>query len=326
MSRVWLDYTKTRDDVTIVGLVDISEEQARKLASQYNLDVPIFQHLNEALEQVNANLVFDITPPNHHKEIVTTALKAGVHVFGEKPMAESLKDAKEILSVVEKTNKTYSVMQNYRFNPHLRSIQKVLQDGMIGKISSIHADFFIGAHFGGFRELMEDPLLVDMAIHTFDQARLITDANPVSVYSHAYNPDYSWYQGNASASCIFEMDRQIVFTYNGSWCASGKPSAWNSEWRIIGSKGMIRWNGLNDPLLTITEYEKETQFIYPYREKKVPKLWEGNEGHFGCLDEMFAALRENRPAETDCYNHFQSLSMVFGALESAQAGKKIYLR
>ena len=61
------------------------------------------------------------------------------------------------------------------------------------------ADFFIGAHFGGFRDEMAHVLLLDMAIHTFDQARKILGADPVSVYCHEFNPAGSWYAGASSA-------------------------------------------------------------------------------------------------------------------------------
>ena len=41
---------------------------------------------------------------------------------------------------------------------------------------------------------MESPLLLDMAIHTFDQARFITGADALSVYCHEFNPAGSWYR------------------------------------------------------------------------------------------------------------------------------------
>ncbi len=53
--------------------------------------------------------------------------------------------------------------------------------------------------------------------------------------------------------------------------------------------------------------------------------WIGNEGHVGCLDEMFMALIEGRKAETDCSDNIKSMAMVFGAIESAKTGKKIIL-
>src|SRR4051794_2066988 len=97
MSNTWLDYAELRDNVEIVGLVDVSIDAAKAMAERRNLHVPLFTDISKALSETNANLVFDVTIPAAHKHIVTTALKAGCHVFGEKPMAESFEDARDVL-------------------------------------------------------------------------------------------------------------------------------------------------------------------------------------------------------------------------------------
>jgi len=48
-------------------------------------------------------------------------------------------------------------------------------------------------------------------------------------------------------------------------------------------------------------------------------------GHEGCFDEMFSALLEGRPAETDCHENYFAMNMVYGAIESAKYGKKVML-
>lgn len=323
MANVWLDYVEKRDDAEIVGLVDINEQNAKQMAERRGLIVPIFTDLSVALENVQADIVFDVTIPSSHKEIAITSLRAGCHVFGEKPMAESLEDAREILEIVNETKKNYSVMQNRRFQKHVRSIQHFLAAGKIGSVGSIHANFFLGPHFGGFRDVMDHPLILDMAIHTFDQARFMIGAEPVSVYCHEYNPPGSWYRGNASAVCIFEMSDGSVFTYNGSWCAEGLNTSWESEWRITGSEGSVTWNGFDRPACEVIDRTKPTEFMNTHQSIPIPNVWDGSEEHFGCLDEMFASVEENRLAETDCTDNIHSIAMVFGAIESAKTGKKV---
>ncbi len=56
---------------------------------------------------------------------------------------------------------------------------------------------------------------------------------------------------------------------------------------------------------------------------EVKSDWTGQEGHWGCLDEMFASLKEKRFAETDCRDNIESMKMVFGAIESAKSKKKV---
>lgn len=325
MSDTWIDYVKNRENAQIVGLVDVNAIAAKHKAAQKDLNVPTFTDLRLAIMETNANLVFDVTIPAAHKQIVTTALEAGCHVFGEKPIAETLADAITVVEVSKATGKRYSVMQNRRYLKQIRALQQIVAKGEIGKIGSVHADFFLGPHFGGFRETMESPLIVDMAIHTFDQARLITGANAVSVYCHEYNPPGSWFDGNASAICIFEMSDGSVFTYRGSWCAVGIQTSWESEWRVTGTKGSAYWDGHHMPRYEVIDEEKQREFFDPLIANEAKDNWMGQEGHWGCLDEMFTALEQNRPAETDCTDNLNSMKMVFAALESAKTGTKIYL-
>jgi len=323
MSNKWLDYVAQKDNAEIVALVDIYIDAAKNMAERRSLNVPVFTELAEAIEKTDANLVFDVTIPASHKNIVTTALQAGCNVFGEKPMAELFEDAKKLVNIANETGKRYAVMQNRRYNKQIRAFQQIITNGSIGNVGSIHADFFLGPHFGGFREAMDSPLIVDMAIHTFDQARFISGSNPVSVYCHEYNPQGSWYKGNASAICIFEMENGAVFTYRGSWSAEGFPTSWEADWRVIGEKGTARWDGTNLPSYEIVDQSKDSAFFNSLISKQAELTWSGNEGHDGCLDEMFVSLEQNRLAETDCSDNIYSMAMVFAALESAKTGRKV---
>lgn len=325
MSNVWLDYATAQENVEIAGLVDLFKKNAKVMAEKRELNVPLFTDLSQALKETEADLVFDVTVPASHKQIVTTALNAGCDVFGEKPMAESMKDAQEILAIVKKTGRHYSVMQNRRYLKQIRAFRDFLGTGSIGKVGSIHADFFLGPHFGGFRDEMEHPLIVDMAIHSFDQARFITGTDPVTVYCQEFNPPGSWYDGNASAVCIFEMSDGTVFSYRGSWCAQGLSTSWECDWRVTGSKGSVKWDGTHTPVCEVIEQAKAGEFMNILKTLEVPERWDGREGHFGCLDEMFNALEQGRHAETDCSDNIKSIAMVLGAVESAKTGKKVRL-
>ncbi|MCL6444715.1 MAG: Gfo/Idh/MocA family oxidoreductase [Alicyclobacillus sp.] len=323
MSNTWFDYLMGRDDAEIVGLVDLFVDTAKAMAERRSLQVPVFRDVADAIRKTNPTLVCDITVPESHHDVTVTALKAGCHVFGEKPMGTSMQEAEAMLHCATASRGSYSVLQNRRFNRQIRAVRDAVNEGLIGTLDAIHADFFIGAHFGGFRDGMEHPLILDMAIHTFDQARFISGKDPVSVYCHEFNGAESWYQGNASAVCIFEMSDGMVFSYRGSWSAEGFRTSWESDWRIIGTKGTIRWDGTNPPTCEVVDPDAPPSFIRECRRMEIPITWNGREGHAGCLDEMFEALEQGRPAETDCRDNIKSVAMVFAAIESAKTGKKI---
>lgn len=326
MASAWIKYALEREDSEIVAFVDLYEAAAVKMNEKHGLSVPWFASVEEAIRQTGANLVFDVTIPSAHKTVATAALEGGCHLMSEKPMAASMEEAEQLAELAAtKPELHYSIMQNRRFLKDIRALRELIGSGAIGKPSFVTADFFIGAHFGGFRDAMESPLIMDMAIHTFDQARLIIGANPVSVYCHEFNPEGSWYAGNAAAVCIFEFDNGAVFTYNGSWCSEGLRTTWEAEWRIAGSQGTASWKDA-PPFAEVVSPAQEAKFQYEYNRIEAPYNWHGREGHNGCLDEMFQAIQEGRPAETSYADNIYSTAMVFGAIQSTKEQRKVMLR
>ncbi|MCR8635530.1 Gfo/Idh/MocA family protein [Paenibacillus radicis (ex Xue et al. 2023)] len=325
MSKAWIEYALKREDAEIVALVDIKEEYAAAAAERHGLACGIYTDVSEAILTSGANLVFDVTIPESHAAVATAAMELGCNVLAEKPMATSMSEASRLVELAEKLGRTYAIMQNRRYLPQIRAFRDLVVNGEIGTVGFVNADFFLGPHFGGFRDVMESPLLLDMAIHTFDQARLITGKDPVSVYCHEFNPAGSWYEGNAAAICIFEYADGGVFCYRGSWCAEGSPTSWEAQWRVNGSKGTALWDGATTPFAEIVANPQEKAFADRFRRAEAELTWNGQSGHAGCLDEMFAALVEGRKPETYCTDNLKSMAMVYGALQSAKEGRKIEL-
>jgi predicted dehydrogenase len=140
--------------------------------------------LRAALQSVRPDFVVDATPPEAHHAVTLEALELGVPVLGEKPMADTMDHARAMVKASERAQRLYMVSQSRRYNPQLRAAQTIAQE-RLGSLGILNSDFYIGAHFGGFRDQMPSPLLVDMAIHTFDAARYLTQADPVAVRTGA---------------------------------------------------------------------------------------------------------------------------------------------
>lgn len=326
MANHWVAYAKSREDVEIVALVDLYPEQAQAMAERHSLSCGQYTDLAAAIQQSGANLVFDVTVPAARHSVIRTALQAGCDVWSEKPMAVSMDEAQDLLQASEAAGRMYAVMQNRRFDPNIRAFRDWIAAGAIGKVGHLQADFYIGAHFGGFRDVMDSPLLLDMAIHTFDQARFILGADPVSVYCQEFNPPGSWYKGNASAICIYEMSDGSVFCYQGSWCAEGFNTSWEGNWRAVGSGGTALWDGTDrPPVADVVAPDQPPAFTLKTERLTAEPTYAGRTGHDGCLDDMFEALIRGRRAETDCRDNIRSIAMVLGAVESAASGRKVDL-
>ena len=320
----WVEIAQARDDCEIVALVAAGTDSANARKKEYGLDANVYTCIKDALEKENANLVFDISPPQAHFETVTSALKAGCNVFGEKPMSDSLENAEKMVECAEETGKEYFVMQNRRYLPELYGLRNFLHSKQIGNIGQLSANFQLDPHFGGFREDMDSPLIADMAIHTFDTARFITGKNAVSVFCHEFNPFWSWYRGDANAICIFEMEDGSVFDYRGSWCANGLNTSWESEWRVACADGAAFWDGANKLYYDLTaEGEKtglaENEITADF--KDIAPLKMDREGHEACVTEMFDALEKGIRPQTDCRDNVNSIRMVYKAIESSRTKK-----
>jgi predicted dehydrogenase len=267
-------------------------------------------------------VVFDCTLPEIHHQVTMTALAHGCHVLGEKPLADTMAHAREMVAAADQAGKLYAVIQNRRYDPRIRSLRRFLDSGRIGQVTTVNADFYIGAHFGGFRDQMQHVLLLDMAIHSFDQARLISGADPVAVYCHEWNPLGSWYKHGASAIAIFEMSNGLRLTYRGSWCAEGMNTTWECDWRVIGTNGGVKWDGAD-------KFEAEavvkTGGFFSEKEKlTIPVEPDGKlTGHAGLLREFIDCVKTGGTPETIAKDNIKSLAMVFGAIESAETGRRV---
>ncbi|WP_337269277.1 Gfo/Idh/MocA family protein [Oryzifoliimicrobium ureilyticus] len=328
MSKGWLTAITSdpmlAGSIDVVGLVDLNRSAAEELAAQYGLDKAVIgSDLADVIAKSGANIVFDVVIPTARFNVVSTALKSGCHVLSEKPMGTSLAEAAALIDLAAERGQMHAVVQNRRFISGVRRLRRFVESGAIGTLTALHCDFFLGPHFGGFREDMDNVLLLDMAIHTFDAARFMANKKPLAVYCVEKNPIGSWYRHGASANAVFEFADDVVFTYRGSWCAEGEPTSWEGRWRLIGSKGMLTWDGAEDFRATVAGNEPGLLHGFVLADVPPPEHDEETHGHASVIASFVNALDTGKPPETAGFDNIRSLAMVFGAIESAKTGKRV---
>ena len=328
MSKGWLRAIKETPAlagaIEISGLVDLNPAVAEALAAEFGLSGAIVgTDLADVIARTKADVVFDVVIPAARFNVVSIALKAGCHVLSEKPMATSLAEGAAMIDLAAETGKIHAIIQNRRFISGVRRMRRFVESGAIGDLTGIHCDFFIAPHFGGFREEMDNVLLLDMAIHTFDAARYVAGKKPLAVYCVEKNPKGSWYRHGASANATFEFADDVVFTYRGSWCAEGERTSWESEWRLVGSKGMLTWDGGENFDAAVSG--TEPGLLHGVTPVEVPSAEHDEEthGHASVITGFIEAIRSGKRPETASSDNIRSLAMVFGAIESAKTGKRI---
>ena len=326
MSWAWLQAAAKIADLRVVGLADLNTTRAEARAEEFGLnDVIIARDVDDLIDQSRPDLLFDVVVPSARHHVVRAGLAAGLHVLSEKPMAGTLDEARDLIARAQSAGRIYAVAQNRRYVAGVRRIARALKGGAIGDIASVHADFFLAPHFGGFREEMDHVLLLDMAIHTFDALRCMTRLMASSVYCREWNPPHSWYREGSSAAAIFELETGAIFVYRGSWCAQGLQTPWES--RGVSWEQKARFSGTAPNFIRIEALapgERKGLFD-PVAPVEPPALAEGDRigGHVGVMADFVAAVRAGSEPETVGHDNIRSLAMVFGAIESAETGRRV---
>lgn len=323
MGQNWGRNLKAHPDVEIAGWVDVKPGAAASAADALELSgAHTGEDLGKALADVKPDFVVDVTIPEAHHGVTKQALAAGVPVLGEKPMASGMAEAREMVAASEKAGRLYMVSQSRRYDARLHALRQLVV-GQTGPLGILNTDFYIGAHFGGFRDEMASVLLLDMAIHTFDAARYVSGTDPVSVYCEEFNPPWSWYSGASSATALFEMTGGLRYTYRGSWSSEGRDTSWEADWRCVGPHGTAVWDGTaaappSAGVVRGTEgFLREADIVEGTVRHDAPG------GIAGSLQDFLNALGTGGSPMGECHDNIKSLAMVFAAIESSATGRRV---
>lgn len=322
-ARSWGPIVKACQRVEIAGWVDIRPDAAAQAAQRLGLEkIHTGTDLDRAIALARPDFVINLSVPTAHRDVSIEAMEAGLPVLCEKPMAASMEQAREMVAVSERTGRLLMISQQRTHDPRLWAMRRLIDD-RVGPLAILNSDFYIGHPTGAFHHDMPSPLLLDMAIHTFDAARSICGADPVAVYCEHFNPPWSWWKGNASTTAIFEMTGGLRYTYRGSWCSQGFRTSWQSSWRAVGPHGTALWDGETAP-----EAELVAEIgVFPASVTRIVQEPEtdGPVSLSRPLNAFLDALDTGERPLGECHDNIKSLAMVFGAIESAMSGRRVAL-
>jgi predicted dehydrogenase len=310
MGRAWLRTVEESPVVELAGIVDLDLEAARAAAAWLGRpDLPVGAGTARLASDVGAQAVINVTVPAAHHPVTTEALAAGLPVLGEKPVASTVAQGLSLAAAAELHGQLFMVSQSRRYNRQLFEAKRL--SASLGAVGIVSAEFFKAPQFGGFRDAMDHPLLLDMAIHQFDMARFLLDADPVSVFCEEYNPSWSWYRGDAGATAVFEMSGGERFVFTGSWCSPGRETSWNASWRISGESGTVLWDGDNEPVTSLAPDGGSSE--------------DPGQEIAGSLRDFVAAVRTGSIPMGRVHQNIMSLAMVEAAILSAATGSRVSL-
>jgi predicted dehydrogenase len=313
----WVRELLASGDTELAGWVDVDPVRLARRTAELKLDgLARGSDLDAMLAAERPDFVVNVTAPEAHRDVTLTALAHGAAVLSEKPLATSMDAAREMVAAADAAQRLLMVSQNRRYMPTLIAYRDAVAG--LGTLASLTCDFYIAhrAHADGFVRKIEEPLLLDMAIHLFDAARFITRAEPVSVYCESYSPPWDWFAGPSAANAIFRMTGDVRLAFNGSWCADGFQTSWTGRWRAVGEHGSATWDGEGTPRVEPGPGVDLPRVASVRRPRPVRDRFEGL---VGALAEFVTALRTGRVPQSEAHDNLRSLGMCHAAVESARS-------
>jgi predicted dehydrogenase len=323
--EIWLDALRGLDGTArIAALVDRDPIALEAAAARAGVALRhCFTELDAALAAGLADVAVVVVPPEAHRAVAVDCLEAGVPVLVEKPLAGTRADCLALVETAQRTGLELAVSQNYRYRRPMETARRVIASGRLGAIGQGRVEFRHHYDFRGtFRETMEQPLVLDMAVHHFDLIRFVCGLEATRVHAHTWNPPWSQFVHDASAVCVFEMETGAHVVYEGSWHPRGQFTDWNCRWLLECERGYLRVD--RDRVLMSADTDPHAP-PEPGDEVEIPLVPLARQDQAAVLTDFVAAVAEGRPAPTTATDNLRTIEMVLGAVEAARAGGDVAL-
>ena len=223
--------------VEVAAVCTRTESRLKEIAAKYKVP-KTYTDYNDLLADKSIDMVTVVTHVKDHVAPTVAALKAGKHVFLEKPMADNAEECDKIIAAVKKTDKAFMVGHICRFDTVYALAKEEIAAGNLGQIISMHAKRNL-AKWITPSHLMKLSALFGDGVHDFDLMLWYTGAKPKSVYAQSMNTrpelpndDLGW--------AMFRLDNGAVAVIETIWCLpENVPFAIDARMEIIGTKGAI---------------------------------------------------------------------------------------
>ena len=286
----------------LVAICDVIPERAQTVAEKFDVDA--YTNSGKLLKRRDVEAVSICTWSTNLAIEAVRVLKAEKHVFVEKPMASTFRQAKKIVDLAGRRERHLMVGFVERFNPGVQRVKTALEKGEIGAFVSATA-----RRVSQWPERVGDVGVVkDTAIHDIDIMRYIFGEDPVAVYAKAGNLRHA----------RFEDYAQIMLTFRGGKTAFIEAN-WLTPYKIrslivTGSEAIMSLNYLTQKI----RIETAEQTFTPQHEWEEPLKLELQ--HFASC-----VLNDKEPLVTGV-DGLKALLIAEAALKSAAKCKTIKLK
>ena len=176
-----IPFITTMEEYELVTILERREDRSKEKFPH----VKIVRNIDELAADPQTDLIVITTPNDTHFEYAASALKAGKHVVLEKPFANTIEEAMELMEIAKSSGKVFSVYHNRRYVSDFLTIKDLLSKNLLGDVHEFNANFDRfrpELKSGAWREEPKtgSGILYDLGPHLIDQA-LVLFGIPTSV-------------------------------------------------------------------------------------------------------------------------------------------------
>jgi predicted dehydrogenase len=236
----------------VVAICDIDEAAARAAADRWGSPA-VYTDLDRMLEDAELDAVEILTPTHLHHDHVLRALRAGKHVSVQKPVTNSVEEARELGKVATDAGLTLRISECFVHYPPLELAKKLVLEGAIGRPTAIRIKTVVGQTDSEFQANLRPEgygwrldsrspggHLFDDMVHKFAMAMWLVDQDITSVQAVVKRRDYFF----EPCVCLFEYEDPALL---GVMDVSYAPNMWmrssyygaDEFFEIQGDEGLI---------------------------------------------------------------------------------------
>ncbi|HEV8637612.1 MAG TPA: Gfo/Idh/MocA family oxidoreductase [Chloroflexota bacterium] len=319
--------------VEIVGLVDVKPEVLEATGDAIGLPLARrFTSMEEAFGQVDdADCCFVAVPPAFHEEAVVRAAEKGLAILSEKPLSDTWEACRRIYTAAGRAGVKMQVMQNYRYIATTLTLRHAVQSCDLGRINYVVARFAADyrewlAWGAEFRHKMRHALLLEGAVHHFDQLRNLAGGDPHYISGWEWNPPWSTSKGEFNNLYVLKLTNGVHASYEGSGTAGGEQNSWHEEsYRVECEHGAVSLG--RDKIVRVHRFRRggglqteEVPLLMPLAPGHSPVK---DQGHGAVIGQFLDWLDGGPTPETTLEDNIHSIAAVFAAIEASATNQTI---
>jgi predicted dehydrogenase len=308
-------------EVVVVSAAHL--EEAEKLAARLGCDAA--QGWESVVSRDDLDAVIVATPPHLHAEVSVAALRHGMHVLCEKPLARTLDEAKEMVAEAEAAGRVLKCGFNHRHHPAIQQARRWYGEGRIGDAVFVRARYGIGGRPGYEREWRANPEVVsggplmEQGIHVVDLARwFLGEFSQVTSLMGTNFWNIKPLEDNAFA--LYRTATGTAASIHSSL------TQWKNlfSFELSGQDGYITAEGLGGSYGTEKVALGKRDFTSPFSEEVVEFRGE-DRSWYDEWQEFMSAINEGREPTGSAVDGLEAMRLVFAAYESAKTGRMVEL-